>query len=248
MAARRRRLTDANVAKLAPAAREYTVGDTRLAGLGVRVRPSGHRSYVYCWKGEGGSRRITLGPAALMGVEEARAKCLEMETTARSNGTERGAVPTFEDFCAGPVRARFDIHKPSTRKSAGRVLAGKLLPAFGPLPLDRIDHAGVHRWFDEYSQTAPGGGQQRAEAASQHTQPCGRLRASRHQPGQGHQTQSPSDAHPLPLARGNPPPSPRAGSAHRCAAVARAAGGHRPPAPAHRLSQERDPDHALAGR
>ena len=157
MAARRRRLTDANVAKLAPAAREYTVRDTRLAGLGVRVRPSGHRSYVYCWKGEGGSRRITLGPAALMGVEEARAKCLEVETTARSNGTERGAVPTFEDFCVGPVRARFDIHKPSTRKSAGRVLAGKLLPAFGPLPLDRIDRAGVHRWFDEYSQTAPGG-------------------------------------------------------------------------------------------
>ena len=31
MAVKRRRLTDANIAKLAPAAREYTVWDTRLA-------------------------------------------------------------------------------------------------------------------------------------------------------------------------------------------------------------------------
>ena len=157
MAVRRRRLTDANVAKLAPAAREYTVWDTRLAGLGVRVRPSGHRSFVYCLKGEGGARRITLGPAALMGVEEARAKCLEIETAPPGSRPERGAVPTFADFCAGPVKARLDILKPSTRKSAGWVLTGNLLPAFGPLPLDRIDSTGVHRWFDEYSQTAPGG-------------------------------------------------------------------------------------------
>ena len=32
-----------------------------------------------------------------------------------------------------------------------------MLPAFGTLPLGRIDRAGVTRWFDEYSRTAPGG-------------------------------------------------------------------------------------------
>ena len=41
MAVKRRRLTDANVAKLAPADLEHTAGDTRLAVLCVRVRPSG---------------------------------------------------------------------------------------------------------------------------------------------------------------------------------------------------------------
>ena len=160
MAGKRKRLTDANVARLTPAAREYTVWDTRHASLGVRVRPSGHRSYVYCRKGEGGARRMTLGPAALMGVEEARAKCLTLETAAWSARPERGAVPTFGDFVAGPVKARFDNLKPSARKSASWVLRRHLIPAFGSSPLDRIAPANVHRWFDEYSRTAPGGANQ----------------------------------------------------------------------------------------
>ena len=157
MAAKRRRLTDANVARLTPAAREYTIWDTRLAGLGTRVRPSGHRSFVYCRKGEDGVRRITLGPAALMGVEEARARCLEIETAPPAGRLERGAVPTFAEFLAGPAQACFDRYKPSTRKNTTLLLNARLLPAFGSLPLDRITRAGVTRWFDEYSLSAPGG-------------------------------------------------------------------------------------------
>ncbi len=157
MAAKRRRLTDANVAKLAPAAGEYTVWDTRHAGLGVRVRPSGSRTFVYRPWSEDGTRRITLGSAELMGVEQARGKCLALETAVRSEPAKRGAVPTFGDFCAGPVKAWLDSIKPSTRKSAGWYLSGCLLPAFGSLPLDRIAPADVHRWFDAYSRTAPGG-------------------------------------------------------------------------------------------
>ena len=116
MAAKRRRLTDANVARLAPAAREYTVWDTRHAGLGARVRPSGHRSFVYCRKGEDGARRITLGPAALTSVEEARTRCLAIETGARSDSPERGAVLTFGDFVAGPGRCvSTDANRPRER-------------------------------------------------------------------------------------------------------------------------------------
>ena len=157
MAARRRRLTDANVAKLVPAAREYTVWDTRLAGFGVRVRPSGHRTFVYRRKGEGGARRITLGSAALMGVGEARAGCLAIETGERSGGPEGEPVPTFAEFAAGPARALLDRCKPSTQRTAAWILKAHLLPAFGSLPLDRIARTDVSLWFDEYSRTAPGG-------------------------------------------------------------------------------------------
>ena len=157
MAVRKRRLTDANVAKLAPAAREYTIWDTRHAGLGVRVRPSGHRSFVYRPRGDGGARRITLGSAALMGVEEARRNCLAIETGARPDRIERHAVPTFEEFVAGAGRTCIERCKPSTQKAERWMLKARLLPAFGSSPLDRITRAGVTRWFDEYSRTAPGG-------------------------------------------------------------------------------------------
>ena len=181
MAAKRRRLTDANVAKLASAAREYTVWDTRHAGLGVRVRPSGHRSFVYCRKGEGGARRITLGPAALTAVEEARAKCLAIETGAQFDGPEGGAVPTFGEFVAGPARACFVRCKPSTQETVRLAISARLLPAFGSLPLDRIDRARVTRWFDEYSLSAPGGANRTLDLLCRilnHAVACGYLRTN----------------------------------------------------------------------
>ena len=52
------------------------VWDTRLAGFGVRVRPTGHKSYVYHRHAEGQSRKFTLGPVALGSVDEARRDCM----------------------------------------------------------------------------------------------------------------------------------------------------------------------------
>ena len=161
MAVRRRRLTDANVARLAPAAREYTIWDIRVPGLGVRVRPSGHRGYVYQCKVDGRAKRVTLGPAALKTVAEVRRECLEIEVTKKSGDSAmsaRGKTPTFATFVAGPWKsAFFDRYKPATQKSVRGSLRTQLLPAFGDLTLDRIDRISVHRWFDEYSRTAPGG-------------------------------------------------------------------------------------------
>ena len=181
MAVKRRRLSDANVARLTPAAREYTVWDTRLAGLGVRVRPSGHRSYVYCRKGEDGTRRITLGTAALMGVKEARAECLAIETGERPTRAESGTIPTFGDFVAGPARACFVRCKPSTQETVRLALSARLLPAFGSLPLDRITRACVTRWFDEYSRTAPGGANRKLDMLCRilnHAVACGHLQTN----------------------------------------------------------------------
>ena len=181
MAAKRRRLTDASVAKLAPATREYTVWDTRHAGLGVRVRPSGHRSFVHCPKGDDGARRTTLGSASLTSVEEARRRCLAIETGARPDRTERALVPTFGEFVAGPGRARLDRCKPSTRKGERWALRARLLPAFGALPLDRITRADVTRWFDEYSRTAPGGANHALSLLRRilnHAVDCGHLQAN----------------------------------------------------------------------
>ena len=161
--ATRMRLTDAGIANLMPRAREYTVWDTRVGGFGVRVRPSGHRVYVYHRNVGAGVRKITLGPVAIKSVDVVRRECLAIEVEAPSAkeggaGGRRGKVPLFADFVAVAWKTTcYDRHKPSTRKRADSSLRTQLLPAFGVLPLDRITRVGVNRWFDGYSQRSPGG-------------------------------------------------------------------------------------------
>ena len=133
-----------------------------IAGFGVRVRPSGHKSYVYHRHAEGQSRKFTLGPVALGSVDEARRDCMEvwgrMQSGERVEGADGAQAPLFRDFVAGSWRAAcYEPCKPSTRTSKAWALNNQLLPVFGAMPLDRIDRTGVIRWFEDYSARAPGG-------------------------------------------------------------------------------------------
>ena len=156
----RMRLTDAAIARLRPRAREYTVWDTRVPGLGVRVRPSGGRSYVMLQETGGRSKRVSLGPVSLKKIDEVRRECHARRASpepVRGSRPTR-AVPSLQEFVEGEWKqACFDRYKPSTKKGARSMLAGRILPAFGSKPLDRITPAQVRRWFDAFSRTAPGG-------------------------------------------------------------------------------------------
>ena len=153
---RRMRLSDGNVTRLRAEKSEYTVWDTRIAGLGVRVRPSGHRAFIYLDSRGGSSKRRTLGQTTLMAVYEARNRCLDIQSGRVE--AQMPAVPLFRIFVAGPWRPEcYERMKSSTRRGVDYRLAGQLLPAFGDMPLDQIDRRSVHLWFDHYSATAPGG-------------------------------------------------------------------------------------------
>ena len=155
----RMRLTDAAIARLRPREREYTVWDSRVPGLGVRVRPSGGRSYVLLREQGGRSKRVSLGPASTRTVDEVRRECHARRASPEPKEAPKPLrrVPLFRDFVGGPWKeAHFDRYKPSSRKSARNVLARRILPAFGSKPLDRITPAQVRRWFDAFSRTAPG--------------------------------------------------------------------------------------------
>ena len=160
--ARKIKLTDARIGKLRAGDVEYTVWDTRILGFGVRIRPTGHKSYVYHRYSEGQSRRFTLGQVALGSVDEARRECIEvwvrMQSGERAEGVDNAVAPLFRDFVSGPWRAAcFEPCKPSTRTSKDWALNNQLLSVFGDVPLDRIDRTSVLRWFEGYSRTAPGG-------------------------------------------------------------------------------------------
>lgn len=158
---RRMRLSDRNVARLRAEASEYTVWDTKIAGLGVRVRPSGHRTFIVLDNRNGSSRRHTLGLVNLLRVDDARMRCLDLQSGGDEAAHEVSRtipIPLFRDFVEGPWRTECLARlKPSTRRSATWAINNKLLPAFGTMPLDRIRRRDVNQWFDRYSATAPGG-------------------------------------------------------------------------------------------
>ena len=107
----------------------------------------------------GRSKRLSFGPVGEKSVEEVRRKCHARRAEPETGEETATAppVPLFRDFVAGPWKeAHFDGYKPSTKRSIRYELAGRLLPAFGAKPLDRIGEAGIVRWFDRYSRTAPG--------------------------------------------------------------------------------------------
>ncbi len=158
--ARKMRLSNRAVARLGAASSEYTVWDTAVTGLGVRVRPSGHRSFVVLDNHNCSSRRRTLGPVTHMTVDEARSRCLSIQSGEMDilNDKPPAPVPLFGDFVANVwIPECFDRLKPTTKRSTDSELASQLLPTFGDMPLDRIGRKEVIAWFDRYSGTAPGG-------------------------------------------------------------------------------------------
>ncbi|MCY3755968.1 MAG: tyrosine-type recombinase/integrase [Alphaproteobacteria bacterium] len=181
----RKRLTDAGIARLRPQAREYTVWDSQVAGLGVRVRPTGSRTFIYHCKTVGGLRKLSFGPAALGRVEEVRRACLaaasEAVSAAETEERPCETAPLFRDFVAGPWKtARFDRCKPSTQRNFAGILRRQLLPAFGARRLDRITRRMALRWFETYSSTAPGTANVALDLLGQifrHARACGHVGA-----------------------------------------------------------------------
>ncbi len=175
---RRKRLTDAGIARLRPEAREYMVWDTEVRGLGVRVRSSGNRTWVYHRKTDRGVRKMSFGPAMLRKVEDIRRVCLaEAAAVIETNEGGHEEVPHFRDFVAGSWKAAcYDRCKPSTQQSLRSHLKRQLLPIFGHRRLNRITHVAVVRWFEKYSMTAPGNANHALDALRQilnHARVCG---------------------------------------------------------------------------
>ena len=173
---KRKRLTDAGITRLRPEAREYTVWDTGLAGLGVRVRPSGSRTFIYHRKTDRGVKKMSFGPAALRKVEAVRRLCHE---AAAETVEEHVRAPLFRDFVAGPWKAAcLERCKLNTKRGFISYLRHQLLPVFGVRRLDHIARADVLRWFETYSRTAPGNANKALDLLRQilnHAIACGHI-------------------------------------------------------------------------
>jgi len=71
MGSKRKRLTDARIRSKRPEESRYEVWDTE-PGFGLRIAPSGRKSFVYLYRFEGKPRRMTLGVYPRVSLADAR--------------------------------------------------------------------------------------------------------------------------------------------------------------------------------
>ena len=94
--ARRKTLTDSMIASLSSDPKPYTVPDPELAGLYVRVQPTGTKKFVAITRNPNGNQKwITLGEADVYSIAEAREKAREAIKATRE-GKSLSGPETFE--------------------------------------------------------------------------------------------------------------------------------------------------------
>ena len=145
------KLTKRLVDSLAAEGGDLVVWDAELPGFGVRVKPSGVKSFCIQYRNEQGrSRRVTIGRYGRMTVDEAR-----KEARQKLAKVDRGADPAQEkqaartDITMKELSNRYMeeyalLHKkPLSVAADERSLRLVILPALGHLPVKGITRADV---------------------------------------------------------------------------------------------------------
>ena len=135
---------------------EYFVWDSKLAGLGLRVQPSGVMSYVVKYRAGSGraapTRRITLGRVGKITPDEAE-KLAKRVLGAVAHGADPAAVKSADRraatlnelaglFLADHVAAK---RKPATADHYRHILEKLVLPSIGNRKADQVTTADIVR-------------------------------------------------------------------------------------------------------
>ena len=151
----RMQLTALAVKGLKGRATPYEVWDAKDAGFGVRVWPSGVKSYVAMTRVEGVKRRLTLGRVEDLTLSEAREKAESERRNLRAasaevSRSEQGAGGTFEESVEEFVKKHCHVHnKPRTAANTAGVLRSKFVSEWRGRDLRSITRVDVNRALDK---------------------------------------------------------------------------------------------------
>lgn len=135
---------------------ETIIWDESLRGFGVRLQPTGVKSFLVQYRNAGGrSRRMTLGRYGVLTIDEARKQAREVLVAVAKGGDpvadkqSHRTAPTFADLVKDYLVDHVDKHNAaSTAKEVRRMLDRDLLPAFGKMKainITRTDILKLHR-------------------------------------------------------------------------------------------------------
>jgi len=148
------KLTKRAIDTLKPEAKDFFVWDSQIAGFGVRVMPSGAKSYQAQYRKGGRTRRVSLGRHGKITVDEARRLAKDVmgqvamgENPAEEIALERRA-PTVASLCDRFFREHAEERcKPTTQKEYRRALDLFIKPEIGSfkvIDVERKDIAALH--------------------------------------------------------------------------------------------------------
>lgn len=116
--------------------------DRDLPGFGVRLYPSGRRTYAVQCRGPKGLRRVTLGQHGEVSPDEARKRAAAIVDRIKagknplSKVAESVAEPTVADLAERYLRMHVAVQcKASSMKVYEQLLRNQILPALGEMPV-----------------------------------------------------------------------------------------------------------------
>lgn len=151
------KLTKRRVESLTPKTDSFFVWDDEVKGFGIRVMPSGTRTYQVQYRKGGRTRRVSIGRHGTVTVDQARMRAKELLGLVASGGNPVEEVslhrraPTVAALC----ERFFEAHvvercKPSTQREYRRSIDLFIKPAIGTfkvVDVERKDIAELHHKF-----------------------------------------------------------------------------------------------------
>jgi integrase len=158
------KITKRSVDALKPAAERYTVWDTEIAGFGVRVAPSGKKTYVLKYRvGGGRAARVRWGSIGAHGAitpDQARDLAREWAADVAGGGDPAGdrldkrQAPTvsklLDDYISRHVEKK---NKAKTISDVKRLVERVIRPALGKLKVADVTTADVDHFHSAQSHT-----------------------------------------------------------------------------------------------
>ena len=142
-------LTEARIRNLKPRKSTYEVRDTILPGFGVRVLPSGTRSFFIHAQVQGERIWKNLGDANSITLESARDQAaILLEEIRRSANTA-----LFEAVAEAVFRRHARVWKAGTLRVNRGYLNRQILPAFSGRDISEITQTDVRQWFASHRAT-----------------------------------------------------------------------------------------------
>ena len=136
------RLNKSAVDALVPRSHEYVAWDSTLTGFGVRVYPSGVKTYLLHIRVHGTQHKLRLGRHGVVTAEQARYDArLRLADLQRGLALQRTPPPrtTFAELAARYLAEHAATRKkPSSQRLDRTNLRIHLLPRLGAMPLDTI--------------------------------------------------------------------------------------------------------------